>query len=224
MARMGVGGYGFRSTMSSKDLENLPNDIVKKAKRSQKKQKKQAQEVRSLYKEKIRNLKKKIEKEFSKVEKIDHGKVKLFGRGDQVSKDLILVKYVLATKENQKKIFKGVLEFVREAIRRVGLDEFFIVRNFGDQEPKSDLGVELMFLKQNHTWERIKNKPYIIQPGEEGEGPAEPGGGAPGGPPSPGGGFGEAPPEGPPEGGEPEAGGEPEPEAGGGGEAGGEET
>ncbi len=190
MAKMGVGGYGVRSTMSSKDLENLPDEIIKKAKKSQEKQDQQAEAVRSLYKPKIKKLKKKIESEFKKSDKIEHGNVKLYGKGQEVSKDLILIKYVIESERRKKKIFDRTLNFVQEAIRLSGLFEFFIVRNFGDQDLKGTDKVELLFLKQNHTWERIKNKPYIVEPsGEEG------GGGVPGGPPSPGGGFGDAMPE-----------------------------
>jgi len=196
MAKMGVGGYGMRSTMSSKDLENLPDEIIKKAKQSQKRQGQQAEAVRSLYKPKIKKLKKKIESEFEKSDKIKHGNVKLYGKGQEVSKDLILIKYVIESENGKKKIFDHVLDFAQEAIRLSGLSEFFIVRNFGDQDLKGTDKVELLFLKQNHTWERIKNKPYIVEPsGEEGKAP-------PGGPPSPGGGFGDAMPDepSPPEG------------------------
>lgn len=206
MAKMGVGGYGMRSTMSSKDLENLPDEIIKKAKQSQKKQGQQAEAVRSLYKPKIKKLKKKIESEFEKSDKIEHGNIKLYGKGQEVSKDLILIKFVIESESAKKKIFDHVLDFAKEGIRLSGLSEFFIVRNFGDQDLKGTNKVELLFLKQNHTWERIKNKPYIVEPsGEEG------GGGAPGGPPSPGGGFGDAMPDDPSP---PEAEAPAEPEAG----------
>lgn len=169
---MPYGNYGVSWTQD--DLDKVGHDIEQKAKESERELNQKAYMIRLLYVDEIKNVKEKILEEFNKTDKIKYGEVEFLGNQHDPTKDIIMVRFLIDDQENYLEIFQRVVEFVKEAIRRSGLQKFFIPKNFGVTEPQQGQTVELVFLKQNHSYERIKEKPYIVPQGEEGA--EEPGG------------------------------------------------
>lgn len=172
---------------TDKDLD-ITKDLEDKAKRSKQRRDDKTKSIRSLYIPKIRKLKKKVKKEFEDKEQIEFVGMRLYGgKGGEVSKDMIVLKITVKKKSGRKEILSKIEDFLYKAFDLLSLTQFFIPKNFGTQEVKDNNRVEMVFLKQNHDWDYIKDKPYIVGGDDEEE--------EPGGPPSPGGGFGEEPPD-----------------------------
>jgi len=190
------------------DMEKIARDIENDAEDSEKVNRLKAKVERDNYRSKIKKLKQKVKKEFEEEDLINFQRFRLMGDPFDPTKDFISVIFLILDDDHDDQIFEQVYKFLKEGIIRTGLTTFFNVENFGDEDASTSNEIEFIFLRENHSYDRLKQKPRFKdqENDEDRVGGAPPAGGA--GEP----GFGAGP--------EPEVGGEvggdevPEPAAG----------